>query len=194
MQKPLAGMNAAILVANGFNEIEMTSLQRAVLEAGGTPHIISVETSLVNGWRGNGWGLNHPVGKTISNSLAADYDLLVIPSGERSHEKLKTTAHTRRFVGGFMTAYKPVMAIGESVKLMAEIGLLSGVMVSGPETVKEAVVKEGAVWSENAPVIHHNLFSAEMTEENGTELVEGFINFVYDQYNGEDHDEHQEAA
>lgn len=187
-------MNAAILVANGFNEIEMTSCQRTVMEAGGTPHIISVETSLVNGWRGNGWGLNHPVGKTISDALAADYDLLIIPSGERSHEKLKTTAHTRRFVGGFMAAYKPVMAISEAVKLMGDIGLLQGVMVTGPEAVKEVVVKEGAVWSENAPVIHHNLFSAEMTPENQGELIEAFINFVYDQYNGEDHDEQQEAA
>ena len=187
-------MNAAILVANGFNELEMTAFQRAILDAGGTPHLISVETSLVNGWRGNNWGLNHPVGKTISDALAADYDLLVIPSGERSHDKLKTTAHTKRFIGGFMMAYKPVMAIGASVKLMAEQGLIEGTMVTGPEDIKEDVVKEGAVWSENAPVIHHNLFSSEMTEENKDELMAGFFNFVYDQYHGEEMDDHQEAA
>ncbi len=193
MQKPLAGMNAAILVANGFNELEMTSFQRAILEAGGSPHIISVENSLVNGWRDTSWGLNHPVGKHLSDALAADYDLLVIPGGARSHEKLKTTAHTRRFVGGFMAAYKPVLAMGDSVRLMAQIGLLNGLMVSGPEAVKEDVVKEGAVWSENAPVIHHNLFSQEMTSENQAEMIAGFINFVHDQYNAEDESQ-QEAA
>lgn len=193
MQKPLAGMNAAILVANGFNELEMTSFQRAILEAGGSPHIISVENSLVNGWRDTNWGLNHPVGKHLSDALAADYDLLVIPGGTRSHEKLKTTAHTRRFVGGFMAAYKPVLAISDSVRLMAQIGLLNGLMVSGPEAVKEDVVKEGAVWSENAPVIHHNLFSQEMTSENQAEMISGFINFVHDQYNAEDETQ-QEAA
>ena len=46
MQKPLAGLNVAILVANGFHEIEMTTFQRALLEAGAAPKIISVESSL----------------------------------------------------------------------------------------------------------------------------------------------------
>lgn len=193
MQKPLANMNAAILVANGFNEIEMTSFQRSILEAGGNPVIISVESSLVNGWRGNGWGLNHPVGKHISDALAADYDILVIPSGEKSHDKLKVTAHTRRFIGGFMAAYKPVLAAGDAVKVMGDIGLLSGVMVSGPESVKEAVVAEGAVWSENAPVIHHNLFTTEITDENLGETIQGFINFAHDMYNAPEEDSQQAA-
>lgn len=193
MQKPLAGMNAAILVANGFNEIEMTTFQRALLEAGATPHIVSVENSLVNGWRGSGWGLNHPVNKPLSDALAADYDLLIIAGGQRGHDKLKTTAHTRRFIGGFMAAYKPVMAISEAVALMADLGLLSGIMVAGPESVKETVVAAGAIWSENAPVIHHNLMSAAFTEENKSDLTQAFINFSFDMYNSED-DDHQVAA
>ncbi len=192
MQKPLAGMTVAILVANGFNEIEMTTFQRAVLEAGGKPQLVSVENSLVNGWRGSNWGLNHPVDKHLSDALAADYDILVVPGGERSHDKLKNTAHSKRFIGGFMAAYKPVMAIGDSVSLMASLGILSGAMVTGPESCKETVVAAGAVWSENAPVIYHNLFSSAFTEENKAELTEGFINFAHDQYHGDDED--QQAA
>lgn len=192
MQKPLSGMSAAILVANGFNEIEMTSFQRAILEAGGKPQIVSIENSLVNGWRGNGWGLNHPVDKHLSDALAADYDLLVIPGGERSHDKLKSTAHSRRFIGGFMAAYKPVMAMSDSVKLMADLGFLSGIMVSGPATAKEAVTAAGAVWSDDAPVIHHNLMSSDFGDENQSELPQTFINFSFDLYNGDE--EQQEAA
>ncbi|HRK97787.1 MAG TPA: DJ-1/PfpI family protein [Alphaproteobacteria bacterium] len=192
MHKPLAGMSAAILVANGFNEIEMTTFQRAILEAGGTPHIVSVENSLVNGWRGSNWGLNHPVDKPLSNALAADYDILVIAGGERSHEKLKTTAHSKRFIGGFMAAYKPVMAVSDAVKLMADLELLQGITVSGPENVKEAATFGGAVWSEDSPVMHHNLFSGNFTEENKMELTEGFITFAHAQYHGDDED--QQAA
>ncbi len=192
MQKPLAGMTVAILVANGFNEIEMTTFQRSVLEAGGKPQLVSVENSLVNGWRGSNWGLNHPVDKHLCDALAADYDILVIPGGVRSHDKLKNTAHSKRFIGGFMAAYKPVMAISDAVALMAGLDMLSGIMVTGPEANKESVVASGAVWSDNAPVIHHNLFSGEFTEENKFELVSGFINFAHDQYHGDDED--QQAA
>lgn len=193
MSKPLAGMNAAILVGNGFNEIEMTTFQRAILEAGGKPSIVSIENSLVNGWRGASWGLNHPVDKHISDALAADYDILVIPGGVRSHDKLMTTAHTKRFIGGFMAAYKPVMCLGNSAGLLADLDLLQGVMVSGSEECHAKVSEKGGVWSENAPVIHHNLFSSPFTEENKDELTAGFINFSHDQYNGDDEGQ-QEAA
>ncbi|HOO50931.1 MAG TPA: DJ-1/PfpI family protein [Alphaproteobacteria bacterium] len=193
MSKPLAGMNAAILVGNGFNEIEMTTFQRAILEAGAKPHIVSVENSLVNGWRGTNWGLNHPVDKHISDALAADYDILVIPGGARSHDKLLSTAHTKRFIGGFMAAYKPIMSLGDSAGLLADLDLLQGVMVAGDEEIRSKVTEKGGVWSENAPVIHHNLFSSPCTDVNKEELAQGFINFTFDQYNGDDED-NKEAA
>ena len=74
-------------------------------------------------------------------------DILVIAGGERSHEKVKTTAQQTLY-GGFMAAYKPVMAVSDAVKLMADLELLQGITVSGPENVKEAATFGGAVWSE----------------------------------------------
>lgn len=194
MQKPLAGMNAAILVANGFNEIEMTMFQRGMMEAGATPRIISVENSLANGWQGNGWGHYFAVDKHLADALAADYEILIIPGGHRSHDKLKLTAHTRRFIGGFMAAYKPVMAMGDAVKLMAESGLISGVLVTGPEDVRSVVAESGAVWSDVSPTIHNNLISAVVTPENTVELVATLVNFVQEQYAEEESDEQQAAA
>lgn len=194
MQKPLAGMNAAILVANGFNEIEMTMFQRGMMEAGATPRIISVENSLANGWQGNGWGHYFAVDKHLADALAADYEILIIPGGHRSHDKLKLTAHTRRFIGGFMAAYKPVMAMGDAVKLMAESGLISGVMVTGPEDVRSVVAESGAAWSDVSPTIHNNLISAVVTPENTVELVATLVNFVQEQYAEEESDEQQAAA
>ncbi len=178
MQKPLAGLNAAILVANGFHEIEMTTFQRALLEAGATPKIISVESSLAHGWQDKGWGHYHPVDKHLSDALAADYDVLIVPSGYRGHDKLKQTAHTRRFIGGFMMAYKPVLAMGDAVKLMAEIGVINGMMVSASDDVKPALVEAGVVVSEGSPTIHNNLMSMISSAENALESVASFMSFV----------------
>lgn len=178
MQKPLAGLNVAILIANGFHEIEMTSFQRALLEAGASPKIISVESSLAHGWQGKGWGHYHPVDKHLSDALAADYDVLLVPSGYRGHEKLKQTAHTRRFIGGFMMAFKPVLAMGDAVKMMAEIGVIKGMMVSAPEDVRSVLTENSVVVSENSPTIHNNLMSMLSEPENMQESVASFITFV----------------
>jgi protease I len=192
MQKPLAGMTAAILVANGFNEQEMTTFQRGMMEAGAAPKIVSVENSLANGWQGAGWGHYFAVDKALSDALAADYDILIVPGGPRSHDKLKATAHTRRFIGGFMAAYKPVLAIGDAVALLAETRQLSGVMVTGPEEAKEAVKAAEGIWSENTPTIHNNLMSVIYSPEHAAEHVETLVNFVREQYSSDD-DEQQAA-
>lgn len=191
MHKPLAGQSVAILVANGFNEIEMTTFQRALLEAGATPRLISTESSLAHGWQDKTWGHYHPVDKNLSDALAADYDMLILPGGHRGHDKLKQTAHTRRFIGGFMLAYKPVMVVGDAVKLMADLGALKGVMVTGPEEAKEAVNAGGAIWTENSPCIHNNVMSAQFAEAEKDQIVQTFMNFVVEM--AEDDDEQQAA-
>ena len=178
MQKPLAGVNIAILIANGFHEIEMTTFQRALIEAGASPKIISVESSLAHGWQGKGWGHYHPVDKHLSDALAADYDVLLVPSGYRGHEKLKQTAHTRRFIGGFMMAFKPVLAMGDAVKMMAEIGVIKGMMVTASDDIRPTLSENGVVVSENSPTIHSNLMSVLADGENVQESVASFIAFV----------------
>lgn len=177
MQKPLAGMKAAILVANGFNENEMTMFQRGMMEAGAYPRIISVENGLANGWQGTGWGHYFAVDCQLSDALAADFDILIVPGGQRSLDKLKLTAHTRRFIGGFMAAHKPIMVIGDALNLLSLTGLASTYMVTGPDSAKDAAIAAGATWSDNSPTIHGSLITCQSTPEAMKELVETLINF-----------------
>lgn len=194
MQKPLNGMKAAILVANGFNETEMTMFQRGMMEAGAYPKIVSVESSLANGWQGTSWGHYFAVDCQLADALSADYDVLIIPGGQRSLDKLKLTAHTRRFIGGFIAAMKPVMLVGDAGMLLSYTGQIEGLMMHGPAEHKEALVAAGAVWSENSPTIHRNIMSAVANEETGlAELVQTLVNFVAEQA-AEAEEEMEQAA
>lgn len=192
--KPLNGLKAAILVANGFNETEMTTFQRGMMEAGAFPKIISVENSLANGWQGNAWGHYFAVDCQLADALSADYDILIIPGGQRSLDKLKLTAHTKRFIGGFFAAMKPVMLIGDAALLLAYTGQAQGLMLTATADAKAAMVEAGAIWTENSPVIHRNLVSV---APNGAEdLAEGvqiLVNYVAENRATEDELEQQAA-
>ena len=181
MQKPLAGMKAAILVANGFNENEMTVFQRGMMESGAYPRIISVENGLANGWQGTTWGHYFAVDCQLADALAADYDILIVPGGQRSLDKLKLTAHTRRFIGGFMAAHKPVVVMGDAINLLSMTGSINGYMVTGPETSKAAAIAAGASWSENSPSIDGSLITFVPNEGNLKEMVDMLINFKLEQ-------------
>ncbi len=182
MQKPLAGKKAAILLANGFNETEMTMFQRGMMEAGAFPKIISVENSLANGWQETTWGHYFAVDVQLADALSSDYDLLIIPGGQRSLDKLKLTAHTKRFIGGFLAAMKPVMMIGDACQLLAYTGQAAGLMMTGPESAKETVTAAGGIWSDNSPTIHQSVISAVTADVPGlAQMVQTLVNFTVKQ-------------
>ena len=144
MTKPLIGAKIAILVANGFNEHDLTHTQRALQALGGNTRIIGMDQGLVNSWTGENWGHHFASDNVLSAALAADYAMLIVPGGRRSIEKLKLTAHTRRFIGGFVDAGKPVAFFDEAAELLAFAERASGRTLSAPQAAQEALSAAGA--------------------------------------------------
>ena len=142
MQQSLHGMKVAILVANGFNEPAFLGMQKAMRDAGAVVTMISADQSLVNGWRDTDWGLSFPADAMLSSSLAADYDMLCVPGGRRSVDKMQLTAHTKRFVGGFVNAGKPVAMMNEANDLISfcELG-------ADYQAAQAGAVQSGALFS-----------------------------------------------
>lgn len=120
MDKPLTGKTVAVLVANGFEELQMTEPQRALINAGATVKIVSPENSLVNGWLDTAWGHYFPIDVALSEMLAADYDALLIPGGVRGFNKLATNPHTNRVLRGMIDGGKATAMLGHSVSLLAK--------------------------------------------------------------------------
>jgi protease I len=158
--QPLIGKNIAILVANGFEETEMTEPQRALLKLGATVRVISPEQGLVNGWLGAAWGHYFPTDKHVGDVLGADFDLLVLPGGERSVAKLMGSAHTKRIVGHFLDAGKGIAAIDDGVRLLAQSQKIKGRQVTGPATVEAEVTAEGGKLVDEAIVVDKSLVTA----------------------------------
>lgn len=176
MRKPLFGEKIAVLVANGFCERDLTALQRALQPQGATMRIISMDHGLVNSWNDGTWGLNFAADSALSAALAADFSMLVIPGGTRSIEKLKLTAHTRRFIGGFIDTGKPVVACGDALDLLIFAEKLAGRSVAGLETLKEAAQNAGATWVEAPFTIDANLMTGTGVQVGAAAGAEEFVN------------------
>lgn len=171
--QPLAGKKVAILVANGFEELEMTEPQRALLKLGASLKIISPEQGLVNGWHGTAWGHYFPVDKQVGDVLAADFDLLLLPGGDRSVAKLANNPHTRRILGSFMDAGKGVAAIGTGVSLLATAEKAKARTLTSAAASAEALKAQGASWTDEPVVIDRFLVTAQ-----GQDHLEAFVDAV----------------
>lgn len=178
MQKALLGQKLAVLVANGFCEKDLTEMQRGLMKTGANVRIIGMDQGLVNSWNENGWGLNFAADQLLSEALGADFSMLIIPGGQRSVDKLKLTAHTRRFIGSFLDSHKPVVAFDQAVELLVFSQRMTGRTVTGPANCQADVEGAGGVWAKDAYVIDGNLMTGGSATGDRAEFVAEALEFL----------------
>jgi len=144
------GKTIAILVANGFDENQMTEIQRSLIKVKAIIKTIAPENGVVNGWQGAGWGHYFPINGQINETLGSDFDMLVLPGGERAAAKLKGNLHTRRIINHFIDAEKPVAAIGAGVGLLALANGIRNREVAAPDDTQMDLKNAGAVVGEDS--------------------------------------------
>lgn len=181
MKKPLLGVKIAVLVANGFSEKDLTMTQKNLLNAGANLRIVSMDQGLVNSWNDQGWGLNFAADQVLSEALAVDFDMLLVPGGQRSVDKLKLTAHTRRFVGGFMNASKPVALFEEAVELLIFAERASGHALSGSQAAQASAEAQGAEWRDAPYVTSGHLITGRSSDAGSEELSQEVCRFFIEQ-------------
>ena len=108
----------AILTASGVNEAEMTAIQRALGAQRQRGYVVTPENGLIHSWGEGTWGHCYPSDAKLETSLGADYDMLILPGGQRHVDKLMNNPHTRRFISSFFAMNKPVAAFGDASKIL----------------------------------------------------------------------------
>lgn len=173
MSSSLSGTKIAILIANGFNEIQMTAFQRAFQGMGANITLVSNESGLVHGWAGNEWGHHHMVGAPLNQVLAVDFDYLLVPGGEKGAENLSQTLHTKRFIGGFVNEGKPCAVLDDAVALLLSTGLAAGKEVGGSDAVKGEAALQDATYIADDFVVDGALMTTGVIDD-----VDGLVSSV----------------
>ncbi len=107
----LHGKKVAIVVTDGFEQVEMTSPREALRKAGAETDLISPSKGKVKGWEHTKWGEEFPVDTPLAEAKADDYDALLLPGGVMNPDKLRRDEGVLNFVRKFFEAGKPVGAI-----------------------------------------------------------------------------------
>ncbi|MGC6485936.1 MAG: DJ-1/PfpI family protein [Candidatus Puniceispirillales bacterium] len=136
MPSSLSGKTIALVVCSGFDEQPFVTLQRSLSEAGASVKIVSRDNGVTNGWSGETWGLSYPVDAALAETLAVDYDGVVIPDGDRHTTLLLNDAHGKRVINAFLREDAPALVIGSAVSMIAELGY-------GPGDAGDAITRTG---------------------------------------------------
>jgi protease I len=153
---PLTGVRVAILVDDGFEQVELTSPRDALHAAGATTIIVSPRSPSVCGWNGEEKDESTRVDVTIADAKPTEFDALLIPGGVRSADALRVSNKAVLFVHGMQIARKPIAAICHAPWILIETGYVRGRTVTSWPSLRSDLINAGAAW-EDRPVVTDEL-------------------------------------
>jgi protease I len=150
----------AILVADGFEQIEMTSPRAALEEQGARTHLISPNRDTVKGWQHDHWGDTFNVDASLDEATPEDYDALLLPGGVMNPDKLRVNNQALEFVRSFFAAGKPVAVICHGPWTLINAGVVKGRRITSYHTIKIDLQNAGAQWVDEPVVVDEGLVSS----------------------------------
>ena len=160
MSQELKNQKIAILVADGFEQVELTKPKQAFEEAGATTEIVSLNSDRVQGWNHFDKADFFSVDVPLEQAKAADYDALLLPGGVANPDQLRTNDKAVQFVKSFFDAGKPVAAICHALWTLIEAEAVNGRTLTSWSSLKTDLKNAGANWVDQEVVEDNGLVSS----------------------------------
>jgi protease I len=165
MEKNLEGLKVAILVEDGFEEIELVEPRAALNQAGAVTSIVSPKGEPVRGWKFTDWGGYFLVDVALSEAHPQDFDALLLPGGVMNPDKLRTEPEAVAFVKAFFDAGKPVASICHGPWTVVEAGAARGRRIASWPSLKTDLRNAGAEWVDEEAVVDGNLVTSRKPDD-----------------------------
>ncbi len=160
MAKKLDGKKVAILVANGFEQVEMTKPREALQEEGAETRIVSIKSGKVQGMNHDEKGDKFDVDLTLEGAKAGDFDALLIPGGLLNPDAMRQEESALEFVRKFFQAGKPVAVICHGPQVLINADLVRGRTMTSWPALKVDMKNAGANWIDEEVVVDNGLVSS----------------------------------
>jgi protease I len=161
----LSGKRVAILVADGFEQVEMTEPRKALDQSGAKTSIVSPAGSKVKGWQHTEWGDSFPVDVSLSSADPTDFDALLLPGGVMNPDRLRMMPEAVRFAKSFFDAGKPVAAICHGPWMLVETGAARGRTLTSYPSIKTDLKNAGANWVDREVVEDNGIVTSRKPDD-----------------------------
>jgi protease I len=165
-KQSLQGKKVAILVTDGFEQVELTEPRRALDAAGAQTHVVSPKAGgKVRAWRMKDWGEEIKVDAELDKAKPDDYEALLLPGGVINPDRLRIEPKAVEFVRAFFDAGKPVAAICHGPWMVIEPGCADGRRIAAWPSLKTDLRNAGAEWVDEEVCVDGNLVSSRKPDD-----------------------------
>jgi len=161
----LKGLKVAILVEDGFEQVELVEPRKALNQAGAATRIVSPKGEHVRGWNFRDWGDKFYVDVDLEQARVQEFDALLLPGGVMNPDKLRMQPKAVDFVKAFFDAGKPVAVICHGPWTVIEAGAAHGRRIASWPSLKTDLRNAGAEWVDQEVVVDSNLVSSRKPDD-----------------------------
>jgi protease I len=182
MNHELTGKKVAILVADGFEQSELTEPRKALDKAGAETHIVSPAEKKVKGWNHTKPGRSFRVDVPLAQARAGAYDALLLPGGVKNPDTLRADEEAVQFVRAFHESGKPIAAICHGPWTLIEAGAVRGRRVTSYRSLKTDLRNAGAEWVDEPVVVDNGLVTSRQPDDLpafNSKMIEEFAEGVH---------------
>ena len=165
MEKKLQGKKVAILVADGFEQVELTEPKKALEEAGAITEIVSPSEPQVQGWNHDEKADSFTVDMPLKRARSDDYDALLLPGGVRNPDQLRTMTRAVEFIDGFFATGKPVAAICHAPWTLIDSEKVKGRTITSWPSLRSDLLNAGARWVDREVVVDNGLITSRKPDD-----------------------------
>jgi protease I len=161
----LKGSRVAILVDNGFEEVEMTKPRQALNDEGAVTHLVSPQDQKVRAWDFTDWSNYYPVDMRLNEADPQNYDALLLPGGVLNPDSLRMQPKAVQFVKAFFAAGKPVASICHGPWTVIETGAVRGRRVTSWPSLRTDLKNAGGEWVDREAVVDGNFVTSRKPDD-----------------------------
>jgi protease I len=165
MNAALNGKRVAILVTDGFEQVELTGPKQALEKAGATADIISAKNGQVTGWNHTTPADTFRVDKTFESARIDDYDAILLPGGVVNGDTIRTDQMAQALVKGAARANKPIAVICHGGWILASSDLVKGKTMTSWPSLTDDLKNAGANWVDEQVVVDGKLISSRRPDD-----------------------------
>jgi protease I len=165
MSDTLNGLRIAILVTDGFEQVEMTEPRKALQEAGASIELIAPDGGSVQGFNHLDKGDTFEADLALAEADPMNYDALLLPGGVANPDRLRTLPEAVRFVRSFFEGPRPVAAICHAPWMLVEADVVRNRELTSWPSLQTDIRNAGGQWIDREVVVDKELVTSRKPDD-----------------------------
>lgn len=165
MAPNLNGRRVAILVTDGFEQIELTSPREALEKAGAKTFVIAPKSGEVQGFKHHDKADKIKADLTLDNADPSEFDAVLLPGGVINADAIRIEEKAQRFVKDMDRAGKPIAVICHGSWLLVSADLVRNRTITSWPTLQDDLRNAGARWQDKECIRDRNWVSSRKPDD-----------------------------